>query len=42
MLALKHQSQADGLLAPDPVFVAAPLPANDRKAMRKTNKNDAK
>jgi hypothetical protein len=42
MLALKHQFQADGLLPPDPVFAAAPLPANDRKVMRKTNKNNTK
>jgi hypothetical protein len=31
MLALKHQFQADGLLPPDPVFAAAPLPPDDRK-----------
>jgi TraY domain len=32
MLALKHQFQADGLLPPDPIFAAAPLPPDDRKA----------
>ena len=32
MLALKHQFQADGLLPPDPIFAAAPLPPDGQKA----------
>ena len=42
MLALKHQSQADGLLPPDPIFAAAPLPPDDQKARpRRGNSSQA-
>ena len=43
MLALKHQFQADGLLPPDPIFAAAPLPPDDRKGkLRKGNSSQTK
>ena len=43
MLALKHQFQADGLLPPDPIFAAAPLPPDDRKARpARVNSSQAK
>ena len=42
MLALKHQFQADGLLPSDPIFAAAPLPPDDRKARpRRGNSSQA-